>query len=224
MRRLRGPEENVNTPEFFDEQWTAGEFGYDSRRLAWLAGLYGDLDHVEATASIPTDALTSSPVITDSDVRLLDLGAGICGVAEWLAVEWFPTFAPDSSSELYAWDFSPVAEALVARRAPSVSFCLGDLREGPPFEDGIFDIVVAGELIEHFDEPEEIFDLCGRLLAPSGVARFSTVDPNCESSQELDYPEHQIEFEPIDLLALGARIGTPRYVRVGNYDCLEVRT
>lgn len=48
-----------------------------------------------------------------------------------------------------------------------------------PFDDGFFDLIYCGEVIEHLFDPDHLLDEIKRLLAPEGVAILDT--PNLAS-------------------------------------------
>jgi len=46
-----------------------------------------------------------------------------------------------------------------------------------PFDDGVFDVVVATAVIEHVSEPEKMVAECNRVLRQDGICIFTTPDP-----------------------------------------------
>lgn len=90
----------------------------------------------------------------------------------------------------------------------------GDVTKPLPFE-GQFDVIVAGDLIEHLTNFEGFFDNCVRLLRVGGVLVIST--PNPFFSDEFHYvsykrnflinPEHTCWIDPLALSQLAHRFG-----------------
>ena len=63
-------------------------------------------------------------------------------------------------------DFSPVAIELA--RKQGINSQLADLDNGIPFDDNTFDIVWAGDVIEHVFDPIFVLNEINRVLVPSG--------------------------------------------------------
>ena len=93
-----------------------------------------------------------------------------------------------------------------------------DAEEGLPFEDGTFDVVVAGELLEHVREPAALIGEARRVLRPGGTLVGSV--PNAFRLKNRlrvllgrhpeDDPTHLHLFSPDDLLALLRGLEEPR--------------
>ena len=112
----------------------------------------------------------------------------------------------------------------LARQALGISTVWLDLNREPlPFEDGSFDVVVAGELLEHLVDPEQVVSEASRVLLPDG--RFIGSVPNsfhwharlpflrdrqCEDSTHLHL------FSRSSLLALLAAFGQVKVVPIGG--------
>ena len=93
-----------------------------------------------------------------------------------------------------------------------------DAEEGLPFEDGSFDVVVAGELLEHVRDPAALVREARRVLRPGGT--FVGSVPNgfrlknrlrflAGRKPETD-PTHLHLFSPVDLRALLAGFEEPQ--------------
>jgi 2-polyprenyl-3-methyl-5-hydroxy-6-metoxy-1,4-benzoquinol methylase len=63
-----------------------------------------------------------------------------------------------------------------ARERLGIETVWGNVEEGLPFADATFDVVVAGELLEHLAMPKSVVDEARRVLAPGG--RFVGSVPN----------------------------------------------
>lgn len=98
--------------------------------------------------------------------RILDIG---CGDG---------TFAAEikqavGDGEVYGIDISDADVALARKRG--VDARVADVDSGRlPFEAATFDLVYAGEVIEHLYDPDHLLDEVARLLTPGGVAILDT--------------------------------------------------
>lgn len=97
--------------------------------------------------------------------RLLDLGAGDAFVTAELAA------AAGAALGVSVDVGSPAP--LTARRR-QVSRLTARLPAPLPFPDGVFDVVVALEVIEHLLDPDAFLDEIARVLAPDGCVILST--------------------------------------------------
>jgi SAM-dependent methyltransferase len=128
-------------------------------------------------------------------------------------------------------------EALARAARLGIETVWADAEEPLPFPDGSFDVVVAGEILEHLAEPERLLDEAARVLCAGGVLAGSV--PNAfRLKNRLRFlagrppepdPTHLHLFRPEDLLALLARFEAPvltavagRFVRLGP--CLFANT
>ena len=93
-----------------------------------------------------------------------------------------------------------------------------DAEEGLPFEDESFDVVVAGELLEHVRDPAAVVDEAGRVLRPGGTF-VGSVPNGFRLKNRLRFlagrkpendPTHLHLFAPDDLRALLAAFEEPR--------------
>jgi len=144
MRRLQ--DGNPNTPEAFDTVW----------RLEMEAGRKQfDLYRFRAMmAGILPGA------------KVIELG---CGCSEFLS------FLLNHRQGVTATglDYSAWAVAYMHQVDPRVAWQRGDaLTTGYP--DGAFDVVLAGELVEHLDRPQELIAEMARLCRPAGFIRITT--------------------------------------------------
>ena len=203
MKRIR--EENINTPEFFDEMWDRWDGGeWDTVRMDALA------KHIKHGDTV------------------VDLGCGWYSPAMWAALQGgighldlrCVDFSPAALEKLWElaqedWDgFRATGTALITMPANC---------QNVPLPDAIADVVIAGEIIEHMDDPAAFVAEQARLCKPGGWMTMSTVDPHCPDSEGLEYPEHVWEFEPDELLAMYAVHGEATYRKVGNYHFAECR-
>jgi ubiquinone/menaquinone biosynthesis C-methylase UbiE len=194
-------EENLNTPSYYDE-------------VIWAKATAGRWDSGRSGAF--------AKVIRSGDL-VLDAGAGCFGMAQWAAMHW------PAEAAYVALDFSVKAKSRVMDEMgmagyPNFTYKIGNVLE-MPFEGDLFDVVFAGELIEHFEHPAELVSELVRVCKPGGTVVVSTVDPYCEDSirNGCSYREHLVEFTKEDLLELFETCGETVYERVGNYHMIFCR-
>jgi 2-polyprenyl-3-methyl-5-hydroxy-6-metoxy-1,4-benzoquinol methylase len=80
-------------------------------------------------------------------------------------------------------------------------FCC-DIRKGLPFKDNMFDVVFAGEFIEHLNESEGKIFLkeCKRVLKMRGMLILTTPNTSCMLRlNPYDKPEHKKCYSPKEL-------------------------
>ena len=95
-------------------------------------------------------------------------------------------------------------------------------KEGIPYDDGSFDIVVAGEVAEHVKRPFEMIEEIARVLKNGGHLFLSTPNPyyyleilkEVIGSNKLDDEEH---------LNLFSRIHINAYLKKNGFELLEVK-
>lgn len=190
---IRLHQQNVNTPEYYNEMWSHPE-NHDFDRV-----------RMEAFCSV-----------VEEGNAVLDLGAGLYGFGEYLVRRGTPAV------EVWALDFSPEAKRIVQARCPGLHYNIGNVLAAP-FKAMSFDVVAAGELIEHMENPALLAAEMARLCRPGGWLVISTVDPDCEDARKLEYPEHLWKFTPEELLAFFAPFGQARYQLVGDYHFVYCR-
>ena len=148
-------------------------------------------------------------------MRVLDVGAGVFGTCQYIAEHL------RIAADLWAVDQSYTARDIVQRIAPSVHYVVADFMRAMPFSDQEFDVVVAGEVIEHMEDPAAFArELCrvGRRVA------LSTVDTGCANAiKHGEYPEHLHEFDKSDLVGFFAPFGKTEYTIVGDYHFVYCR-
>ncbi len=201
MKRIH--EQNINTTAHYDRMWSLPDYKeekFDPSRLRQLLRRVKNGD------------------------KVLELGAGVFGSVQYAFEK------TKLAANFTAVDFCCTAIDMVAARImlyPSCTkatfnYILGDvLRTG--FDTSTFDVVIAGELIEHMEDPQQLAAEMARLTKPGGWMTISTVDPNCENAKKLEYPEHLWAFTPSDLLALFAPYGETEYRLFGDYHMVETQ-
>lgn len=147
---------------------------------------------------------------------VMDIGAGVFGACQYIAEK------TALKCKLFAFDQSYTAQEIVKKTAPQIDYQLGECAGRLPFADNSFDVVTAGEVIEHMEEPAAF---CAELCRISRRwVSISTVDTNCENAiKHGDYPEHIWEFTPDDLISFFKPFGVATYQVVGNYHFIYLK-
>ena len=144
--------------------------------------------------------------------RVLDLGCRPGAVTEHFL----------SGNEVVGFDVD--SEALERAQARGIATVWGDVEERLPFDDASFDVVVAGEILEHTRFPEDVVAEIARVLRPDGVLVGSV--PNAYRLKnrlvflagrppEHD-PTHLRMFSPAAIRRQLAPIGEPSLSFVGG--------
>lgn len=100
--------------------------------------------------------------------RVLDVGCLGGQISQLIA---------EKNNEVWGVEINETAAREAEKRGIRVK--IADVEEGLPFEDGYFDVVNAGELIEHLYDTKHFFQECARVLKPRGLLIFTT--PNLNS-------------------------------------------
>lgn len=98
------------------------------------------------------------------DTRILDIGSAHSMFAE--------IFKPEDCPNVTSFDISTVIIEKARRTYPHIKFLVDDAQE--PSIQGKFDIVFAGEILEHLPEPEEAVDCWSELVAEKGYLVITT--------------------------------------------------
>ena len=96
--------------------------------------------------------------------RVLDVGCGVGTVSLELQ---------DRGFEVYGIDFSSVAIEKAREKGVNAIECDVD-GNGIPFEDGYFDVVWAGDVVEHVFDPMFLLEEISRVLKTTGKVLIST--------------------------------------------------
>lgn len=108
-------------------------------------------------------------------------------------------------SEIYALDFSDEVIDFLKPKFPKVKYQVSDLREGLPFDYNSVDYIVAGELIEHLEDPIGFIEHCLSKIKKGGVLALST--PHKESQhREVGGEQHLWSFDENDFKRFDAEI------------------
>ena len=121
---------------------------------------------------------------------------------------------PDAS----VWGLDQANEVIEAlqRKYPEINYIVGDVYN-TGFPDEAFDYVVAGELIEHLEEPQKFIKEAYRILDDDGILALSTpleeareigaVDKNNHiwSYSKEDIKELLKDFRKVEIKVIGSR-------------------
>lgn len=133
--------------------------------------------------------------VEDGDF-VLDVGAGVYGGCQYISEH------TDIKAYLYCIDQSYTARDVVKELCPEINYRLGDVNQ-LPYSDGFFDVVIAGEIIEHLENPAAFVNELKRVTKSGGAVTLSTVNTKCINAiNHGEYVEHLWEFEPEDLLEM----------------------
>jgi SAM-dependent methyltransferase len=114
------------------------------------------------------------PVVALSEGSILDLG---CGDGLFLGELDRIAGLSARSWKLHGVDYSPAALAAASKRPYSFEQC--NLEDKIPYPDDSFDIVTAGEVIEHMYDPDRLLREAHRVLRPGGWLLVTT--PNLQA-------------------------------------------
>ena len=102
-------------------------------------------------------------------------------------------------AEIHAVDWCEPLIKELQERYPEVKYQVANVNK-LPFEDGYFDWVVAGELIEHTEKPDELIKELMRVLKSGGTLALST--PLEEAVNGAVSAEHLWSFDSNDIINL----------------------
>ncbi len=146
-----------------------------------------------------------------SGKHVLDLGC-IRHSAEYALADpgWIHNKIKSVASKVVGVDYLP--EEIEKLTAKGYDIIFGDVTKPIDLNDK-FDVIVAGDLIEHLVNFEGFFENCSRLLNPDGVLLISTPNPFYSAEFHFvafkgDYlinPEHTCWIDPQALSQLSSR-------------------
>jgi ubiquinone/menaquinone biosynthesis C-methylase UbiE len=104
------------------------------------------------------------------------------------------------NAEIHAVDQAPGMVAFLGTHIKKVHYRIADCYH-LPYRESYFNYVVAGELIEHLERPDEFIEECLRVLLPGGWLAIST--PYLEANNEVGGPYHLWQWDLPDMKTLG---------------------
>jgi SAM-dependent methyltransferase len=107
-------------------------------------------------------------------------------------------------AEVTGFDVDAAGLTLLRQRMPDQRFVLADVSDGLPTEEPArYELVIAGEVLEHVPDADSFLVGCGRLLVPGG--RLCVTVPNACSpkiglrsltGRESVHPDHRVYYGP----------------------------
>lgn len=139
--------------------------------------------------------------------RFIDMGC-LDSLAPILVKEQYPT------EEIWGIDLAEEAIKEMSQRYPFIYYQVGDVYD-TKFPDNYFSYIVAGEIIEHLDQPEKFFAEAVRTLKRGGVLAVST--PLEETGVgEVDGDRHLWSYSVQDMYDLLGRYGAVKTKIIGS--------
>ncbi len=127
--------------------------------------------------------------------KFLEVG---CGVAPHCLMAKIKT-----DLEVWGLDFANRLIIELRRKYPEINYVVGDKMD-LPFKDGYFDYVVAGEILEHSENPEEFLKELFRVIKVGGILATSTpLNDNGTCAPQ----EHIWGFDENDISVLLSKFG-----------------
>lgn len=169
--------DNVNTPENSNKRFNGSVGLYDIERFEKLAKYF-----------------------KGQGGKYLDVGA-FDSIMPQLLAERYPT------AEIFVVDFANEILDFLRPRFPKVKYIHADLRLGElyhlPFLSDEFDCVVAGELIEHMEDPAGFIRELLRVVKPGGWLAISTPHKEIERPDKIGGAFHLWSYDEKDMKDLG---------------------
>lgn len=144
--------------------------------------------------------------------RVLDIGVVAHTLEAVAHPEWLHGHLRRSAAACVGCDILPESVAFLCSQGFDVR--LVDLTEGPLME--MFDVIVAGEVLEHLSAPGRLLESCAKMLAPGGRLYVTVPNPwyfniiakNLTGrSLYIDSADHVVWYDPNSLYELGQRCG-----------------
>src|SRR4030042_48246 len=130
-------------------------------------------------------------------MKIVELG---CGNSDLLL--YVKTTFP--KCEVHGIDFSPTIINWLKENTSGVDYTLGNALN-TPYENNYFDFVIAGELLEHTENPRDLIKEMARICKKDGVVSVSA--PFMEKDWRDPYAEHLWQFDRQDMLDMFSPYG-----------------
>lgn len=169
---------NINTPQYFDKQFSEKE--------------------VDKINTLRQKMYLKEMSELKGVKKVVELACG---------VSYFCQMASKKYKEVWGLDFSALAMQKMKNQFPNVNYVVGDACN-TPFRDSYFDVVVAGEIIEHLEHPKKLISEMYRIVRNRGMIILST--PKIEFND----PEHLWEINESDLEILFKNYGKTKIRKI----------
>lgn len=165
---------------------------------------------LQETRQVPVPSRERYLASLACDRTVLDIGVVEHHVSNESSGRWLHRHLVEAAASCTGVDI--LADGVRALRERGYDVVLHDVTEAPL--DDRFELIVAGELIEHVGAPQRLFDSVARMLESDG--RFVLSTPNPYMLHRVwkhlrgrfpDSVDHVTLFEPSNLCELGARAG-----------------
>ncbi len=127
------------------------------------------------------DILSSEEVLFDIPLRkeyvLSQIGRGKRVLDVGCLGGKFSRLILENHNEVWGVEINGSAAEAARRRGVRVK--VANVEEGLPFEDSSFDVIHAGEVVEHLYDTKLFFMECWRVLKDEGFALFTVPNLNC---------------------------------------------
>jgi malonyl-CoA O-methyltransferase len=147
-----------------------------------------------ATRDLNARRLRAQTFLRPDDV-VLELGCGTGLNTEWLARHAGRVVAVDVSTGMLDRARRRLADAPVTLRAM-------DVTASWPFDDSVFDAVVATLVLEHVERLDPVFRKAHRALRPGGTFYLSELHPYRQLGGTQANFEHEASGEPVTIDAV----------------------
>lgn len=106
-------------------------------------------------------------------------------------------------STIHALDFADQVISFLAPRIPKVLYQQIGTCYSLPFDSETVDYIVAGEIIEHLEHPQNFINECKRVLKEGGYLAISTPHIEIEKKHHIGGPTHLWSYDEKDLQDFG---------------------
>ena len=119
------------------------------------------------------------------------------------------------SAEVWGLDQAKETIEFLKNKYPMITYIQGDVYK-TGFPNEYFNYVVAGELIEHLEEPERFIKEAFRILKPNGILALSTPLNEKLEVGAVDKEHHLWSFTTQDIKSLVRLYGSARIKIIGS--------
>lgn len=195
---------NINTRRYWNDV-----YGDDEKRAAYAqAGTC----HAHGAGAQTTARFTKTLEFIRPEDRVIDIGCGV-GELTTLVKDTYPL------AEVWGVDISDTVIAANGKARPDIEYRARRVGALDGIPEAYFDVVFAGETLEHLDDPADLFRDAHRLLKPGGM--FILTTPREDAIQS---PEHTWFFTQADIDQLYTDCGfaRPQFVYLPDMEHLLV--